>query len=69
MKLWSYLGENVLIELTNGQQFIGKVTNYDDEVDNESGEDSIHLDDGKLLYDFDESEIKYIKIIDKASIR
>ncbi|EEE49440.1 LSM domain protein [Staphylococcus haemolyticus] len=69
MKLWSYIGENVLIELTNGQQFIGKVTNYDDEVDNESGEDSIHLDDGKLLYDFDESEIKYIKIIDKASIR
>ena len=68
MKLWSYIGENVLIELTNGQQFIGKVTNYD-EVDNESGEDSIHLDDGKLLYDFDESEIKYIKIIDKASIR
>ena len=69
MKLWSYIGENVLIELTNGQEFIGKVTNYDDEVDNESGEDSIHLDDGKLLYDFDESEIKYIKIIDKASTR
>ncbi|MFW3590614.1 LSM domain protein [Staphylococcus caprae] len=69
MKLWSYIGENVLIELTNGQQFIGKVTNYDDEVDNESGEDSIHLDDGKLLYDFDKSEIKYIKIIDKASTR
>lgn len=69
MKLWSYIGKNVLIELTSGQQFIGKVTNYDDEVDNESGEDSIHLDDGKLLYDFDESEIKYIKIIDKASTR
>lgn len=64
MELWTYIGKNVLIELCNGQRFIGKVTNYDDEVDNESGEDSIHLDDGELLYDFDESEIKEIKVID-----
>ncbi|TXN92971.1 LSM domain protein, partial [Staphylococcus aureus] len=38
MKLWTYIGEKVLIELTNGQKFIGEVTNYDDEIDNESGE-------------------------------
>ncbi|HCW8594266.1 LSM domain protein [Staphylococcus aureus] len=55
MKLWTYIGKKVLIELTNGQKFIGEVTNYDDEIDNESGEDSIHLDDGIDLYDFDES--------------
>ncbi|WP_239734161.1 LSM domain protein [Mammaliicoccus sp. H-M33] len=63
MKLWTYIGKNVLVTLMDGQEFIGKVTNYDDEVDNESGEDSIHLDDGKLLYDFDESEIKTIEIL------
>ncbi len=63
MKLWTYIGKKVVIELTNGQQFIGKVTNYDDEMDNESGEDSIHLDDGISLYDFDESQIEFIKIL------
>ncbi|HDP4629149.1 TPA: LSM domain protein, partial [Staphylococcus aureus] len=31
MKLWTYIGKKVLIELTNGQKFIGEVTNYDDE--------------------------------------
>ncbi|HDP4621404.1 TPA: LSM domain protein, partial [Staphylococcus aureus] len=31
--------------------------------DNESGEDSIHLDDGIDLYDFDESQIKYIEVL------
>ncbi|MEX2947706.1 LSM domain protein [Staphylococcus warneri] len=63
MKLWTYIGKQVLIELTSGQQFIGKVTNYDDEMDNESGEDSIHLDDGISLYDFDENQIEFIKIL------
>ncbi|ARB41021.1 LSM domain protein [Mammaliicoccus sciuri] len=63
MKLWTYIGKNVLVTLKDGQEFIGKVTNYDDEVDNESGEDSIHLTVGKSLYDFDESEIKSIEIL------
>ncbi|MFK3494773.1 LSM domain protein [Staphylococcus aureus] len=65
MKLWTYIGKKVLIELTNGQKFIGEVTNYDDEIDNESGEDSIHLDDGIALYDFDESQIEYIEVLNK----
>ncbi|QHW36648.1 LSM domain protein [Staphylococcus ursi] len=64
MKLWTYVGKNVRIELTDGQLFIGKATDYDDEMDNESGEDSINLYDGICLYDFNESEIKSIEIID-----
>ncbi|MDE9800073.1 LSM domain protein [Staphylococcus delphini] len=64
MKLWTYVGEKVLVKTTDGQQFIGEVTNYEDEVANDSGEDSIHLDDGIGLYDFNESEIKSIEIID-----
>ncbi|WP_323702833.1 LSM domain protein [Mammaliicoccus sp. Dog046] len=64
MKLWTYVGKNVLVTLINGREFIGKVTNFDDEVENESGEDSINLDDGKSLYDFDESQIKSIEILD-----
>ena len=43
LKLWTYIGEKVVIDFTDGQQIIGKVTNYDDRFDNESGEDSIHL--------------------------
>ncbi|MEX6218650.1 LSM domain-containing protein [Mammaliicoccus sciuri] len=31
MKLWTYIGKNVLVTLKDGQEFIGKVTNYDDE--------------------------------------
>ncbi|MBJ8267076.1 LSM domain protein [Staphylococcus pseudintermedius] len=64
MKLWTYVGKKVKIELTNGKIFIGRAVGYDDEMDNESGEDSIHLDSGKLLYDFDESEIKSIEVLD-----
>lgn len=64
MKLWTYVGKKVRIELNNGKIFTGRATGYDDEMDNESGEDSIHLDSGKLLYDFDESQIKSIEILD-----
>ncbi|MCD8872978.1 LSM domain protein [Mammaliicoccus sciuri] len=53
----------VRIELTNGKQFIGEVTNYDDEVVNNSGEPSIHFATESYLYDFDESEIKSIEIL------
>lgn len=52
-----------MIDFTDGQRIIGKVTNYDDRFDNESGEDSIHLAVEDLLYDIDESEIENIKII------
>ncbi|UXU83105.1 LSM domain protein [Mammaliicoccus sciuri] len=63
MKLWTYIGKKVRIELTNGNQFIGEVTNYDDEVVNDSGEPSIHFATESYLYDFDESEIKSIEIL------
>lgn len=57
--------ENVLIELDNGLQFTGKAIHYDDDVANESGEDSIILEtDTGGLYDFDESRIKSIEILD-----
>ncbi|EGQ3902566.1 LSM domain protein [Staphylococcus pseudintermedius] len=64
MKLWTYVSKNVLLETVDDQQFTGKVTSYDDEIDNESGEDSIYLDTGKQIYDFDESQIKSIEILD-----
>ncbi|EGQ3890681.1 LSM domain protein [Staphylococcus pseudintermedius] len=64
MKLWTYVGKKVSIEFIDGQRLTGKVTNYDDEIDNESGEDSIHFEHGNSLYDIDESEIKSIEILD-----
>ncbi|WP_432202082.1 LSM domain protein [Staphylococcus warneri] len=63
MKLWTYIGKKVVIDFIDGQRIIGQVTNFDDRFDNESGEDSIHLAAGDLLYDIDESEIEDIKII------
>lgn len=63
MKLWTYIGKKVVIDFIDGQRIIGQVTNFDDRFDNESGEDSIHLAVGDLLYDIDESEIEDIKII------
>lgn len=63
MKLWTYIGKKVVIDFIDGQRIIGQVTNFDDRFDNESGEDSIHLAVGNLLYDIDESEIEDIKII------
>ncbi|HEC2153310.1 TPA: LSM domain protein [Staphylococcus delphini] len=64
MKLWNYVGEKVLVKTTDGQQFIGEVTNYEDEVANDSGEDSIHLSTEYQIYDIEESEIKSIEILD-----
>ncbi|UXS22703.1 LSM domain protein [Staphylococcus delphini] len=65
MKLWTYVGKNVRIELKNGVTFTGYAFGYDDEVANDNGEDCIYLDVGmELLYEFRESEIKSIEIID-----
>ncbi|MBN4908801.1 LSM domain protein [Staphylococcus sp. EG-SA-13] len=58
------MGKIVLIEADDGQKFTGKVITYDDEMDNESGEYSIYLDTGIQIYDFDESEINSIEILD-----
>ncbi|WP_323702834.1 LSM domain protein [Mammaliicoccus sp. Dog046] len=64
MKLWTYIGKKVMITFKDGEELNGIVTHYDDAVDNETGEDSIILEVGKSLYDIDESEIKYIEILD-----
>ncbi|MCU5745895.1 LSM domain protein [Staphylococcus sp. SQ8-PEA] len=64
MKLWTYVGKKVSIDFIDGQRLTGKVTNYDDEMDNESGEDSIHFEYRNSLYDIDESEIKSIEVLD-----
>ncbi|EGQ2715951.1 TPA: LSM domain protein [Staphylococcus pseudintermedius] len=64
MKLWTYVGKDVLIELKNGQQFVGEAISYDDEIANNSGEESIYLDDGIQIYDLYKSQIKSIKILD-----
>nr|WP_263313795.1 LSM domain protein [Mammaliicoccus sp. Marseille-Q6498] len=63
MKLWTYVGKKVLIEDIDGQQFIGKAVDYDDDTANNSGEESIYIESGKQIYDFDESEIKSIEIL------
>ncbi|WP_398574939.1 hypothetical protein [Staphylococcus delphini] len=42
MKLWTYVGGNAIVELKNGQQFIYIVDDYDDEIANNCGEDSIY---------------------------
>ncbi|EGQ3182500.1 TPA: LSM domain protein [Staphylococcus pseudintermedius] len=65
MKLWTYLGKNVYIEFRDGSKSTGKVIDYDDEVDNASGEDSIMIEiESGISFDVDESEIKLIEIID-----
>ncbi|EHT3700346.1 LSM domain protein [Staphylococcus pseudintermedius] len=57
-------GKNVLIELKNGQQFVGKADDYDDEIANNRGEESIYLDDGIQIYDIYKSQIKSIEVLD-----
>lgn len=64
MKLWTYVGENVVITTIDGVKFIGEVTNYEDYIANDSGEDSIHLSTEYQIYDIEESEIKSIEILD-----
>ncbi|HEC2153312.1 LSM domain protein [Staphylococcus delphini] len=65
MKLWTYVRKKVMIETIDGQQFTGKVTSYDDEIDSDRGEDFIYLDVGMtVLFGFYESRIKSIEIID-----
>ncbi|PCF33299.1 LSM domain protein [Staphylococcus delphini] len=64
MKLWNYVGENVVITTIDGVKFIGEVTNYEDYIANDSGEDSIHLSTEYQIYDIEESEIKSIEILD-----
>ncbi|PWZ35023.1 LSM domain protein, partial [Staphylococcus pseudintermedius] len=47
------------------KEFNGRVSGYDDEVANDNGEDCIYLDVGmELLYEFRESEIKSIEVLD-----
>ncbi|MDE9800075.1 LSM domain protein [Staphylococcus delphini] len=65
MKLWTYVRKKVMIETIDGQQFTGKVTSYDDEIDSDRGEEFIYLDVGMtVLFGFYESRIKSIEIID-----
>ncbi|PCF35319.1 LSM domain protein [Staphylococcus delphini] len=64
MKLWLYVGRYVRIEVTDGEQFVGKAVDYEDEIANNSGEDTICLDIRGRLVEFDESEIKSIVILD-----
>lgn len=65
MKLWTYVRKKVMIETIDGQQFTGKVTSYDDEIDSDRGEDFIYLDVGMtVLFGFYESQIKSIEVLD-----
>ncbi|MBZ8174912.1 LSM domain protein [Staphylococcus delphini] len=64
MKLWHYVGRYVRIEVIDGEYFMGKVFDYADEIENNSGEASICLDIRGQLIEFDESKIKSIIIIE-----
>lgn len=60
LKLWEYEGKQVKIVFNDGTVYEGKAKDFDDEDDNASGYDSIHIDTGDMMFDADESEIKSI---------
>ncbi|HDB0909698.1 TPA: LSM domain protein [Staphylococcus aureus] len=60
MNLQSYIGKLVKLTLTNNKILIGKVIDFDDEVDNFDGYNSIEIDTGRITYDISENKIKTI---------
>ncbi|CAM4010721.1 LSM domain protein [Staphylococcus schweitzeri] len=60
MNLQSYIGKLVKLTLTNNKILIGKVIDFDDNVDNFDGYNSIEIDTGNITYDISENKIKTI---------
>ncbi|WP_412519646.1 LSM domain protein [Staphylococcus simulans] len=63
MELWEYLNHRIELLAINGKTFIGNVVGFDTRLDNEFGEDSIHLEVENIIFDIKESEIISIKVI------
>lgn len=64
MKLWKYEGKEIKIYLRNGEILSGKAIDFDDELDNATGYDSIYLKTDTGSFDINEYEIKSIKEIE-----
>lgn len=60
MNLWEYSGENVRIEMDDGQIFEGRAYDYMSAYDNEPYPESITIDSTELFA----NEIKKIEIMD-----
>ena len=67
--LWKYEGKNIILIDDEGKEWRGYVTDVDDAIDNENGEDSINIrtyvDGEKRLIGFSRSEIKSIRLADE----
>lgn len=63
MKLWGFEGKEIKMNLNNGKVLTGKVIDFDDEMDNASGYDSITIKTDGGTFDIDEYKINAIEVI------
>ncbi|MBF7025506.1 LSM domain protein [Staphylococcus kloosii] len=64
LRLWRYVGKEIKLYFLDGEVLTGKVIDFDDEMDNASGYDSIYIKTNEGSFDIDEYEIKSINEID-----
>lgn len=64
LRLWEYEGKEIKMYLRNGKVLTGKAIDFDDELDNATGYDSIYLKIVRGTFDINEYEIKSIKEIE-----
>ncbi|WP_232138732.1 hypothetical protein [Staphylococcus gallinarum] len=64
LRLWEYEGKRVRVIDRDGDEFEGKVVDFDDELDNATGYDSIYLKTDTGSFGINEYEIKSIKEIE-----
>jgi small nuclear ribonucleoprotein (snRNP)-like protein len=64
LRLWEYVRKEIKLYLLNGKVLTGKAIDFDDEMDNASGYDSIYIKTNEGSFDIDEYEIKSINEID-----
>ena len=65
MDLKLYYGKHIAIITYDGKMFAGFVNDYIDLEDNENGLESIVVDTNDGLYEFNEDDIKEIRIYKK----
>ncbi len=56
-------GHKVMVVLTNQKVLIGKVTDYENPLETDTGNYNMDLETDLGIYSIDESEIKSIKLI------
>lgn len=64
LRLWEYIGKRVRVIDRDGDEFDGKIVDFDDELDNATGYDSIYLKTDTGSFGINEYEIKSIKEIE-----